>query len=244
MCTRQGPVKLSIIIPAYNEALRMPPVLKNYAQFYGHRYGDDIEIIVVASHCIDDTEGVAQEAADTYSQIKVVAEEARIGKGGAVKLGMRQARGELVGFVDADGSTPPEIFFKLIENIGDAGCIIGSRWVAGAVVSPRQSWFRRLASRILNKVVVHGLFGLTIRDSQCGAKLFRKDVLEDVLPATTEPGWAFDIDLLCRIKQSGYDIREFPIEWHHVSGNPINFMLMSLQMIASVWRVKRAQSRS
>ncbi len=235
-------MKLSIVIPAYNEELRLPETLANYAGFFADKLGDDIELIVVANHCSDDTEGVARSAALSFPQINVVVEAARIGKGGAVELGMRKATGEFVGFVDADGSTPPEMFFQLLENIGDAGCIIGSRWVAGAVVSPRQSWFRRLASRVLNKVVVHGFFGLDIRDSQCGAKLFRQEVLAKVLPETTEPGWAFDIDLLCRVKQLGYAIREYPIEWHHVSGNPINFMLMSLQMLASVWRVKRALS--
>jgi hypothetical protein len=130
-----------------------------------------------------------------------------------------------------------------LENIGDAGCVIGSRWIDGALVSPRQPLLRRLASRVLNKIVVHGIFGLDIRDSQCGAKLFHRNVIDSVLPEATEQGWAFDIDLLCRAKRLGYGIREFPIEWHHVPGNSTTFMLMSLQMIASVWRVKRALAR-
>ncbi|VGO21033.1 dolichyl-phosphate beta-glucosyltransferase [Pontiella sulfatireligans] len=235
-------MKLSIIIPAYNEELRLPVTLEDYAGFFAGKFGDDMELIVVVNHCSDDTEGIVRKADEIYPQICVVVETARIGKGGAVELGMRQAKGDLVGFVDADGSTPPEMFFKLSENIGDSGCIIGSRWIEGAVVSPKQSWMRRLASRILNKVFVHGMFGLNVHDSQCGAKLFRRDVLEKVLPELTEPGWAFDIDLLCRVKRLDYGIREFPIEWHHVPGNPINFMLMSLQMLASVWRVKKALS--
>ncbi len=237
-------MKLSIIIPAYNEELRLPKTLNDYASFFVAKFGDDVELIVVINHCSDGTEEIALAAAQTHPQIKVVVEPSRIGKGGAVEMGMRMAKGDLVGFVDADGATPPTAFFQLLENMGDAGCIIGSRWIEGAVVSPRQPFLRRLASRILNKIVVHGMFGLQIRDSQCGAKLFRKDVLERVLPESTEPGWAFDIDLLCRVKRLGYDIRELPIEWHHVPGNPTTFMLMSLQMLASVLRVKRALARS
>jgi len=233
-------MKLSIIIPAHNEERRLPKTLEDYGRFFGERFGGEVELIVVVNHCSDATEKVARTAAEAIPQIKVVVEPSWIGKGGAVELGMWQASGELVGFVDADGATAPMAFFQLVENMGDSGCIIGSRWIDGAVVSPRQSLLRRLASRVLNKVVVRGVFGLDIRDSQCGAKLFRQDVLEKVLPDSTEPGWAFDIDLLCRIKRLGYGIREFPIEWHHVPGNITTFMLMSLQMIFSVWRVKRA----
>lgn len=236
-------MKLSIVIPACNEEARLPMALEAYGRFFSGKFGHEVELIVVANHCSDDTEGVARQVAETYSQIRVMVESARIGKGGAVELGMRNAKGDLIGFVDADGATPPESFFLLIENIGDCGCIIGSRWIEGAVISPKQSWMRRLASRILNKVFVHGLFGLQVNDSQCGAKLFRSDVLKQVLPESTEPGWAFDIDLLCRIKRLGYGIREFPIEWHHVSGNPTTFAWMSLQMLASIWRVKKVLSR-
>jgi len=236
-------MKLSIVIPAHNEEHRLQPTLESYAAFFQERMQDDFEIIVVANHCADKTVGIAQAVADEFPQITIEDEPAKIGKGGAVELGMRQAKGELIGFVDADGATPPEAFSKLLENLGDAGCIIGSRWIEGALVNPPQSWMRRLASRILNKMFVQGMFGLKVRDSQCGAKVFRADVLDKVLPESSESGWAFDIDLLCRIKRLGYGIREFPIEWHHVPGNPINFILMSVQMVASVWRVKRTFAR-
>jgi glycosyltransferase involved in cell wall biosynthesis len=235
---------LSIVIPAYNEELRLPKTLAEYADYFVGRYGDDCELIVVANHCSDNTEHVARLAAQKYSQIKVLVEPDKIGKGGAVELGMKLASGQQVGFVDADGSTPPAMFLQLVNNIGDAGCAIGSRWIKGSVVSPKQPVLRRLASRILNKVIVHVIFSLDICDSQCGAKVFRRDVLDQVLPESIESGWAFDIELLCRIKRLGYGIKECPIEWHHVSGPTTTFFVMSLQMLASVWRVKRALART
>jgi glycosyltransferase involved in cell wall biosynthesis len=236
-------MKLSIIIPAHNEAHRLPKTLEKYAAFFAEQFDREVEIIVVVNHCHDRTEAVAREAAERWPQVRVLVEAARIGKGGAVEMGMRRAMGERVGFVDADGAAPPTAFYQLTQNQGDAGCIIGSRWVEGAEVRPPQPWLRRTASRILNRVFVRGMFGLQVSDSQCGAKLFRQDVLEKVLPESTEPGWAFDIDLLCRIKRLGYSIREYPIEWHHVPGNPTGFILMSLQMLASIRRVKRALNR-
>lgn len=231
---------LSIVIPARNEEHRLEQPLREYAAALFERFGDAWELIVVVNHSSDNTEGIARAVAETHPQIRVVAEPERIGKGGAVEQGMGMAQGDLVGFVDADGATSASSFLDLFDHIGDAGCIIGSRWIEGAVVNPKQPWMRRLASRVLNRVVVRGLFRLDVHDSQCGAKLFRREVLDRVLPGTIEPGWAFDIELLCRIQRAGFTIREHPIEWHHVPGNPTTFLLMSLQMMASVRRVKRA----
>jgi len=236
-------VNLSIVIPAHNEEHRLAPTLEVYSVFFTEKLGADYELIVVVNHCSDNTEKVAADAAVKYGQIKIIVEAERIGKGGAVEMGFRIAQGDFIGFVDADGATPPSSFYKLFEHIGDAGCAIGSRWIEGAEIDPQQSWMRRCASRLLNRIFVRGIFGLNIFDSQCGAKIFQGDVLRDILPKVVEQGWAFDIDLLCRIKRQGYSIRELPIEWHHVPGNPTTFVMMGLQMLASVWRVKKALKR-
>lgn len=233
-------MKLSIVIPAHNEEHRLLPTLDAYTEYFDQRMGGEYEIIVVVNHCSDRTESIARNKAEASKELRVLVETEHIGKGGAVELGFREACGELIGFVDADGASPPDSFFKLVENIGEAGCIIASRWIKGACVNPPQSWIRRFASRVLNKLFVHGLFGLDINDSQCGAKLFRADVLKRILPEAVERGWAFDIELLCRVKRFGYGIREFPTEWHHIPGNPTTFVVMGLQMLASVWRVKKA----
>ncbi len=234
-------MKLSIVIPAHNEEHRLPPTLAAYAEHFQERYRDEFELIVVANHCSDGTARVAGELSETYPQIKVVVEPARIGKGGAVELGLRRASGGLVGFVDADGATPPREFQKLVDAIGDAGAIIASRWIAGADVSPRQPAIRRAASRMLNHLFVQRLFGLAVHDSQCGAKLLRRNALEDILHAPLESGWAFDIDMLCRLKRKNHKTIEFPAEWHHIPGSSTTFIMMSLQMLASVFRLKQAQ---
>lgn len=233
-------MKLSIVIPAHNEELRLTPTLRDYALFFQKHLLDQFEIIVVVNHCADGTEQIAQRAATEFGCIRVIVEPSYIGKGGAVEMGFKYATGRYIGFVDADGATPPSSFFQLLENIGNAGCVIGSRWIDGATVNPQQSWMRRVASRVLNRLFVRGVFGLEIYDSQCGAKIFSDEALRKILPEVAERGWAFDIDLLCRLKRQGYSIRELPIEWHHVPGNPTTFFVMSMQMLASVWRVKKA----
>ena len=234
-------MKLSIIIPAHNEEHRLSPTLKAYADFFGERCPNEFELIVVVNHCSDATETIAKQLAGEYAETNVVVEPSRVGKGGAVEIGMKKATGALVGFVDADGATPPREFGKLIDNMGEAEAIIASRWIEGAEINPRQSFMRRVASRILNYCIVRLLFGLKIFDSQCGAKLFRRDALDKILCEPLEQGWAFDIDMLCRLKQNHYTVIEFPAEWHHQSGSSATFVAMSLQMLGSIFRLKRMQ---
>ena len=231
-------MKLSIVIPARNEEKRISRTLESYAEYFQKLYGDDVEILVVANGCSDHTEDVVRRMAERYACIRLMVQPEKTGKGGAVRMGMKECNGDLIGFFDADGATPPQSIRELIQHMGSADGIIGSRWVEGAVVSPRQSWMRRLASRMLNALFVRSLFRLDVRDSQCGAKIFRRAVVQEILPAVKESSWAFDIELLCRAKNAGYRILEHPIEWHHKHGNPTSFLIMSLQMLASVWRVK------
>lgn len=235
-------MKLSIIIPARNEERELPGTITAYADFFSRQFGDEVEIIAVINQCSDDTAGVASKVAESWRQVKIIVEPGHLGKGGAVKVGMHQACGEFVGYVDGDGSAPPAAFMALVDHIGSHGCIIGSRRIEGAVSVPRRSWMRRSASYILNRFVVKTLFDLQVEDSQCGAKLFRREVMNKVLPELTETGWAFDIELLCRVRQLDYTIKELPVEWHHVPKRPMTFMMMGVQMMASICRVRRILS--
>jgi len=140
-------MKLSIVIPAHNEEHRLPPVLESYARFFSERYGEQAELIVVPNLCDDRTAQVAGELSQRYPMIRVMEDPGRVGKGGAVLIGIRVAKGQFIGFVDADGATDPAAFNDLVEKIGSAGCIIASRWMKGSVVEPKQPLSRRVASR-------------------------------------------------------------------------------------------------
>jgi len=230
-------MKLSIIIPAHNEELRLPPVLDLYTRYYSDKYGDDVEIIVVVNGSSDNTIGVTQEFAGNHSIVSVINETRRVGKGGAVMLGLRQATGELIGFVDADGSTSPEAYYDLVENIGEAGCIIASRWMKGSVVEPRQPLSRRLASRIFN-FMVNLFFGFRVHDTQCGAKLFRRDVIDEILPEIGITKWAFDVDMLFCVRRHGYRILEIPTVWRDAAGSKVQVGRASTEMILAMIRLR------
>jgi len=230
-------MKLSIVIPAHNEEHRLPPMLNAYGRYFSKKYGDDVELIVVPNFCNDRTTDVARAIALEYPQIRVVEELKRIGKGGAVMLGARDAQGDFVGFVDADGSTPPEAFDDLVQKIGDDGCIIASRWMKGSEVSPKQPLSRRVTSRCFN-LIVRVLFGLKITDTQCGAKLFHREVIRPVLRNLGVTSWAFDVDMLFQTKRMGASIREIPTVWHDVAGSKIVLGRSSLNMMVALIRLR------
>jgi glycosyltransferase involved in cell wall biosynthesis len=230
-------MKLSIVIPAHNEEHRLPPMLEAYGRYFSEKYGTEAELIVVSNFCSDRTADVARSIGLRYPQVKVIEEARRIGKGGAVLLGARQAEGDLVGFVDADGATPPEAFDDLVHKISLDGCIIASRWMAGSDVSPKQPVSRLVASRCFN-VIVRILFGLRLTDTQCGAKLFRREVIQPVLRNLGVTNWAFDVDMLFQAKRLGASIREIPTVWHDVAGSKIQIGRSSAHMIVALVRLR------
>ena len=234
-------VKFSIIVPAYNEEARIGNMLEAYLPFFVDRYGPNVEFIVVVNGTTDGTESVVRSYTEKYPSLKCIVEPAHVGKGGAVMLGFSSAQGALVGFVDADGATPPEAFQALVDSIGDAGAIIASRWRRDSIVSPRQPVSRRIASRIFN-VLVRILFGLAITDTQCGAKLFQLDLIVKIIPLLGITRWAFDVDLLYQVRKSGMPIREISTTWHDVKGSKLDVGKASLEMFMSLVRLRLMHS--
>jgi len=230
-------MKLSIVIPAHNEEHRLPPMLGAYAKYFDEKYGNEAELIVVPNFCNDRTAEVARGIGLRYPQVRVIDEPKRVGKGGAVLLGARTAEGDLIGFVDADGATPPESFDDLVQKISLDGCIIASRWMKGSDVSPKQPLSRLAASRCFN-LMVRVLFGLKLKDTQCGAKLFRREVIQPVLRNLGVTNWAFDVDMLFQTKRLGASIREVPTVWHDVTGSKVEIGRSSVTMVVAMVRLR------
>ena len=234
-------MKLSIVIPAYNEESRIRPTLDAYASYFGARYGKDVEFVVVVNGSRDRTEEIVRAVAGKNPQVKLIVEPRAIGKGGAIMRGFEMAAGDRVGFVDADSATLPDAFNDLVENIGDAGAIIASRYIPGAKVSPRQPLNRRIASRIFNKLI-RILFKLPISDTQCGAKLLRGDAMRAALPHLGLTRWAFDVDLLFQLRRLGYRITEVPTTWSEPGGSKLKIGRTSFEMFMAICRLRMLYS--
>jgi len=150
----------------------------------------------------------------------------------AIIEGFKAAQNEEVGFVDADESVAPGDVERMCDVLAGADGAVASRRLRESRVLVRQPLPRRMASRAFN-MLVRVLFGLHYRDTQCGAKVFRRGAIADVLGELRTKGFEFDVELLWRLKRKGYEVVEFPIEWKHSEGSTFSLwqaprMLLSL----------------
>ncbi|MGH7950432.1 MAG: glycosyltransferase [Limisphaerales bacterium] len=229
---------LLILIPAYNEEARIEPVLRDYAEFLGKNYSGKFQIIVVLNGCIDNTLGVVQKVAAQFPAVRALEFKQPIGKGGALIEGLKlSAHADLIGYVDADGATPPAAFLDLVKKIGAADCVIGSRWLPGAVIHQSQTSHRQFASRVFH-FIVQLLFWMNIRDTQCGAKVMKTEAIEKVHDHLQIADMAFDINLLYSLKHAGFKVLESPTEWTDQIGSTVKLTRTSLTMFLSVVRVR------
>ncbi len=202
--------KLSLIIPAYNEEKRIKDTLEQYAKFFSGKM--DYEIIVITDGCTDRTVEVIKEVTRKHPNVRNRDYPKKLGKGGAVLKGFELARGELVAYADADGATPPKELMKLIKKMGRYDGAIGSRWMEGSSMMQKQPLSRRIASRILN-ALVRALLGMPYKDTQCGAKVFKRNAIKGILEGVKTTNFAFDITLLFHMNRKGFRIKEVPIKW-------------------------------
>jgi len=228
---------LLLLIPAYNEERRIEPVLRDYGRYFQEHYQGKFQLVVVLNGCKDNTLGVVRRVATDFPAISALEFPEAIGKGGALIEGLKLAPlADLIGYVDADGATPPHAFHDLVKHIGGVDCVIGSRWLPGAVLHVEQSGRRRFASRGFH-LIVQALFWMNIRDTQCGAKVMRREAVEKVHSSLRIADMAFDINLLYSLKRAGYHTREVPTEWTDKIGSKVTLVGTSLVMFLSVVRI-------
>jgi glycosyltransferase involved in cell wall biosynthesis len=226
-----------LLIPAYNEERRIEPVLQDYLRYFQEQYHGKFQFVVVLNGCRDNTMGVVQRVAATYPAVSALEFAEAIGKGGALIEGLKLAPlADVIGYVDADGATPPRAFHDLVKRIGEADCVIGSRWLPGAVLHVEQTSKRQFASRCFHSIV-EMLFRMHIKDTQCGAKVIRRQAVEKIHSALRIADMAFDINLLYSLKRAGFRILEVPTEWTDKIGSKVSLFRTSLTMFLSVVRI-------
>lgn len=214
-----------LLIPAYNEEERIEPTLREYAAYFRAHYAGPFTILVVLNGCRDNTLRVVQRVAKDFPEVQVENFPAPIGKGGALIEGLRHApKVDLIGYVDADGATPPAAFHALIGHTQWADCVIGSRWLDGAVLHQAQPWFRRFTSRCFH-AVVQGLFWMDIKDTQCPAKVAHRHAIAPIHDQLRIADLAFDVNLLYSLTHAGFKVLEMPTEWTDKLGSKVTSSL-------------------
>jgi glycosyltransferase involved in cell wall biosynthesis len=229
---------LLLLIPAYNEERRIEPVLRDYARHFQGQYHGKFQLVVVLNGCRDNTLVVVQRVGREYPFISALEFAEPIGKGGALIEGLKLAPlADFIGYVDADGATPPRAFHDLVKHLGEADCVIGSRWLPASVLHVEQTSKRQFASRCFH-VIVEGLFRMHIRDTQCGAKVMTRQSVEKVHSNLRIADMAFDINLLYSLKQAGCRVLEVPTEWTDKIGSKVTLFRTSLTMFLSAFRIR------
>lgn len=234
-----GPApSLLLLIPAYNEEQRIEPVLRDYGKYFHDYYPGRFSLVVVLNGCVDKTLDVVHRVALDHPFISALEFPDAIGKGGALIEGLKLASlYDLVGYVDADGATAPKDFHDLVLRMSDADCVIGSRWLPGAVLTQAQSSKRQFASRVFH-FIVEMLFHMGIRDTQCGAKVMRGKAVEQIHNNLRIADMAFDINLLYSLRREGFRILEVPTVWTDKLGSKVVLGKTSLTMLLSAIRVR------
>jgi len=225
-------VDLSIVIPAYNEAQRLPPTLDRVARFLA-TLPLRSEIIVVDDGSKDDTCGVVERAMAQIPTLRLVRQTPNRGKGAAVRMGMLAARGQIRVMCDADCSMPPEQLPRLLAPVTacKAEIAIGSRYAEGARTDVKQPLYRVLWSRLCNKVIQRSLVP-GVRDTQCGFKAFTAEAARDLFSRGRIDGWAFDLEILALARRRGFAIAEIGVEWSDDGRSRVN-------PLKDMWKVIR-----
>jgi len=233
---------LLLLIPAYNEEERIGPVLREFARHFEREYPGRFELVVVLNGCRDNTLGVVQAAGREFSSIRALNIPDPVGKGGALIEGLKLASSSnLIGYVDADGATSPEAFHALVRKLDDTGadCVIGSRWLPESVLHQSQTQLRRFISRGFH-YIVEGLFHMDLKDTQCPAKVARREAVQSIHPQLRVADLAFDVNFVYALKHAGFSVVEIPIEWEDKIGSKVTQSLLrsSLVMFLSVVRLR------
>ncbi|HYA31439.1 MAG TPA: dolichyl-phosphate beta-glucosyltransferase, partial [Thermodesulfovibrionales bacterium] len=231
---------LSIIIPSFNEAGRLPATLDRIVAFVrAQRFVS--EVIVVDNASDDTTKEVVMEFCSRHPFVKYLYEAVR-GKGAAVRTGMLAGQGEYLLICDADLAVPIEEVVKFLPpRLQDYDVAIGSREAEGAK-RHNEPWHRHLMGRVFN-LIVRMLVLPGLQDTQCGFKCFRHEIARDLFSASRIDGWSFDVEVLCFARLKGYRIAEVPVEWYYGDKSKVSPARDTWRMLKEVLRIWKNAKR-
>lgn len=233
------PIALSVVIPAYNEELRLPHALIEMIDLLDSR-GTQYEIIVVDDGSGDATSGTVLQFERIRPQVRLIRLPVNRGKGHAVRTGVLNSKGSRVLFADADGATP---FVELarLESALDSGAdvAIGSRAIASSDTEVRTVIHRRVLGRMFN-AWVNAILLPGVADTQCGFKLFSREAAHLLFARQQSERFSFDVELLYIARRAGLDVREVPVNWNNIPGSKVNLLVDAARMLRDVvifrWR--------
>lgn len=233
--------ELSIVIPAYNESMRLGEPLRKVIDFVSSSM-PDAEIIVVDDGSSDDTANVAGSVFGEFSDIvsNVIRYEPNRGKGFAVKTGLLAATADIALFSDADLSTPIEEMHKLVDPIrrGEFDVTFGSRALDRSLIGTHQPWRREQGGKVMN-LIIRMMSGLKFSDTQCGFKAFNMAKFRSLLDVMSIDRFGFDVEFLFVANYHGLALTEIPVRWNDVEGSKVSVFRDTRRMIGELMQIRR-----
>ena len=228
--------EISIVIPSYNEELRLPVTLEKIAG-YLPSLGGETEILVVDDGSKDRTAEVAESFRRIFPNLRVISNGVNRGKGFSVRHGMLEARGRAVLFTDADLSAPIEEAPKLLEALKTYDVAIGSRALDRSLITVHESHFREFAGIVFN-TIVRLVLRLPFVDTQCGFKAFRRERCQIIFEQQRIERFGFDPELLYLARHHGLRTVEIPVRWGHSPATKVNMLRDSIQMFFDIFTIR------
>ncbi len=233
----ENDVYLSIVIPAYNEEKRIGNTLDNIIN-YLNKKDYKSEIIVVVDGSTDSTMNVIKEFGSKDSRIKATENKITRGKGYSVKKGILETRGKFALFTDADLSTPINEVEKLIHWLEKGYDVaIGSRSLKDSQVEIHQPFVRESMGKIFNKIMSL-LVCKGFKDTQCGFKCFKRQVINKIFSRQIIKGFAFDVEIILIAERHGFRVKEVPVRWLNSPHSKVNIIRDPLIMFCDLLRIK------
>lgn len=232
-------MKLSVIIPAYNEAARLPETLRDAYAWLKEKWNGEFEIIVVDDGSSDNTVAEANKLRDeNRPELRVVEQKPNRGKGAAVRRGMLEADGDIRLFMDADHSTHIREAAKVLPAIeSGADVVFASRQHPESDVSVHQSWLREHMGKSFN-TLMRSIVGLKMDDTQCGFKAFTAKAAQELFSRQKLDGFSFDVELLYLASRLGLKMAEIPVQWINEPNSRVRMIADPIKMFGDIVRIR------
>lgn len=230
------PRSISVVVPAYNEARRLPESMNRMINFVA-LHGIIREVIIVDDGSRDETASIVRAASSEIVDFRLVGYRTNAGKGYAIRRGIMEATGDAILISDADLSTPIEELPNLLTAIESADIVIGSRALEKSDIQVSQAWYRQRMGKIFNALMGR-ITGLPFADTQCGFKLLRLDAAKRIFEQATIDRFAWDVEMLMIACRMGYRIREVPVVWVNSSDSRVRIVRDSSRMLFDTLRMR------
>ncbi len=231
---------VSVVIPAFNEELRLRRTLRPLRSYLRRMFGVNYEVIVVDDGSSDGTTAFLEKEVCAWPRFGWCRHARNRGKGAAIRTGILASHGAIILIADADGATPIEEERRLRDALGaGAHVAIGCRFARDEPDAVRRVWQRQAAGRLF-AALTRLMFQLPLADTQCGFKMLGRQVAMELLPYCHETGYLFELELLLWARELGYRIAEAPVRWQDMPGSKVRLLRDGWRMLLGLARLRRA----